>query len=83
MGLEACLFDLDGVLVDTAKYHYLAWKQLANSLGFDFSEEEYFCFIFDFVPLCAGNFACSDPYKIFQPAWFIMRIITSEVKHKL
>ena len=40
MGLEACLFDLDGVLVDTAKYHYLAWKQLANSLGFDFSEEE-------------------------------------------
>jgi beta-phosphoglucomutase len=40
MGVEACLFDLDGVLVDTAKYHYLAWKQLANSLGFDFSEEE-------------------------------------------
>ncbi|WP_312137909.1 beta-phosphoglucomutase [Sphingobacterium sp.] len=38
MGLQACLFDLDGVLVDTAKYHYLAWKQLANSLGFDFTE---------------------------------------------
>ncbi|WP_149527424.1 beta-phosphoglucomutase [Sphingobacterium hotanense] len=38
MGLQACLFDLDGVLVDTAKYHYLAWKQLANSLGFDFKE---------------------------------------------
>ncbi|WKK58767.1 beta-phosphoglucomutase [Sphingobacterium sp. BN32] len=38
MGLQAVLFDLDGVLVDTAKYHYLAWKQLANSLGFDFTE---------------------------------------------
>src|SRR5690606_12655438 len=38
MGLQACLVDLDGVLVDTAKYHYLAWKQLANSLGFDFTE---------------------------------------------
>ncbi|GGE25121.1 MULTISPECIES: beta-phosphoglucomutase [Sphingobacterium] len=40
MGLEACLFDLDGVLVDTAKYHYLAWKQLANTLGLDFTEKE-------------------------------------------
>ncbi|MBB2149607.1 beta-phosphoglucomutase [Pedobacter gandavensis] len=34
----ACIFDLDGVLVDTAVYHYKAWKQLANSLGFDFTE---------------------------------------------
>jgi beta-phosphoglucomutase len=33
----ACIFDLDGVLVDTAVYHYQAWKKLANSLGFDFS----------------------------------------------
>ena len=40
MGLKACLFDLDGVLVDTAKYHFLAWKQLANFLGFDFSEQQ-------------------------------------------
>ncbi|MDR2585063.1 MAG: beta-phosphoglucomutase [Prevotellaceae bacterium] len=36
----ACLFDLDGVLVDTAKYHYLAWKLLAKELGFHFSEED-------------------------------------------
>lgn len=34
------IFDLDGVIVDTAKYHYLAWKKMANELGFDFSEEE-------------------------------------------
>ena len=38
--IEACLFDLDGVIVDTAKYHYLAWKRLANDLGFDFTEEQ-------------------------------------------
>lgn len=36
----ACLFDLDGVLVDTAVYHYQAWKDLANSLGFDFTEAQ-------------------------------------------
>lgn len=39
-GIKACLFDLDGVIVDTAKYHYKAWKKMANSLGFDFSEKE-------------------------------------------
>lgn len=32
------IFDLDGVIVDTAKYHYLAWKELANSIGIDFTE---------------------------------------------
>ena len=36
----ACIFDLDGVLVDTAVYHYKAWKQLANDLGFDFTEAQ-------------------------------------------
>ena len=34
---QGAIFDLDGVLVDTAKYHYLAWKQLADELGFDFT----------------------------------------------
>ncbi|MEB8327863.1 beta-phosphoglucomutase [Flavobacteriaceae bacterium KMM 6897] len=34
------IFDLDGVIVDTAKYHYLAWRKLANELGFDFTEEQ-------------------------------------------
>ena len=33
---RAALFDLDGVIVDTAKYHYRAWKRLAAELGFDF-----------------------------------------------
>ncbi|WP_457611554.1 beta-phosphoglucomutase [Lutibacter sp.] len=34
------IFDLDGVIVDTAKYHYLAWKNLANSLGFNFTKKQ-------------------------------------------
>ncbi|MBP1045245.1 beta-phosphoglucomutase [Enterococcus sp. BWM-S5] len=38
--MKGAIFDLDGVLVDTAKYHYLAWKKLANQLGFDFSEAD-------------------------------------------
>ncbi|WP_276375000.1 beta-phosphoglucomutase [Chryseolinea sp. H1M3-3] len=33
--IRACIFDLDGVLVDTAHYHFLAWKRLANELGFE------------------------------------------------
>ena len=37
--IRAALFDLDGVLVDTAKYHYLAWKRLAGGLGFAFTPE--------------------------------------------
>lgn len=35
---KAAIFDLDGVLVDTARYHYLAWKRLARQLGFEFRE---------------------------------------------
>ncbi len=38
--IKACLFDLDGVIVDTAKYHFLAWRRLCNELGFDLTEEE-------------------------------------------
>ena len=37
---SACIFDLDGVLVDTAIYHYEAWKRLANTLGFDFTHAQ-------------------------------------------
>jgi len=37
MEIKACLFDLDGVVVDTARYHYLAWKKIADDLGFSFS----------------------------------------------
>ncbi len=40
MSQKAIIFDLDGVIVDTAKYHYLAWKSLASKLNFDFTEEQ-------------------------------------------
>ena len=40
MHKKGFIFDLDGVIVDTAKYHFLAWKKLANSIGVDFSEEQ-------------------------------------------
>ena len=39
MNNKAFLFDLDGVIVDTAKYHFLAWKKIANQLGINFTEE--------------------------------------------
>lgn len=38
--INACIFDLDGVVVDTAKYHFIAWKALAQELGFDFTPED-------------------------------------------
>lgn len=34
------IFDLDGVIVDTAKFHFLAWQKLANSFGFDITEAQ-------------------------------------------
>ncbi|MEP2279498.1 beta-phosphoglucomutase [Maribacter sp.] len=34
------IFDLDGVIVDTAKYHFLAWHKLAKELGFEFTKEQ-------------------------------------------
>lgn len=38
--IKAFIFDLDGVIVDTAVYHFKAWKKLANTLGFDFTEAQ-------------------------------------------
>lgn len=37
---KGVVFDLDGVLVDTAIYHFQAWKRLANELGIDFTAAE-------------------------------------------
>jgi len=37
---STAIFDLDGVIMNTAKYHYLAWKRLAEQIGFDFSVNE-------------------------------------------
>ena len=40
MSKKGFIFDLDGVIVDTAKYHFLAWKKLAKSIGVDFTESQ-------------------------------------------
>jgi len=40
MNKKCFIFDLDGVIVDTAKYHFMAWKNLANSIGIDFSHAQ-------------------------------------------
>ncbi len=37
---KAFIFDLDGVIVDTAKYHFLAWKKLADSLNIEFTHDD-------------------------------------------
>ncbi len=39
MNIKACIFDLDGVIVDTAKYHFIAWREIALQLGFEFTEQ--------------------------------------------
>lgn len=38
--IKGFLFDLDGVIVDTAKYHFLAWKRLADDLGINFTSDD-------------------------------------------
>ena len=40
MEIKGCIFDLDGVIVDTARYHYQAWKRMAQLFGGDLSHEQ-------------------------------------------
>lgn len=40
MSNKTFIFDLDGVIVDTAKYHFLAWQRLASQLGIEFTPEQ-------------------------------------------
>jgi beta-phosphoglucomutase len=39
MNKKAFIFDLDGVIVDTARYHYSAWQKIATELKIDFTLE--------------------------------------------
>ena len=41
MKAKACIFDFDGVIVDSEKYHHIAWEQIAIDLGVPFSYQEY------------------------------------------
>lgn len=38
--IRACIFDLDGVIVDTASHHFVAWRRLADELGVPFSIDD-------------------------------------------
>ena len=40
MRKKGVIFDLDGVIVDTAKFHFLAWKEIARKLGYNFTEKD-------------------------------------------
>lgn len=37
--MKGIIFDLDGVIVSTDHYHYLAWKDMSNSINIDFNEK--------------------------------------------
>lgn len=38
--IKACIFDLDGVIVDTAKYHFVAWQRLGREFGYELTEKQ-------------------------------------------
>ena len=40
MALRGCLFDMDGVIVDSAMHHFVAWQRLADELSITFTEED-------------------------------------------
>jgi len=40
MKTYAVIFDLDGVLTDTAEFHFIAWQAIANNLGIEFNQED-------------------------------------------
>lgn len=40
MSLNACIYDLDGVITDTAKYHYQSWKWVADQLEYNLTEKQ-------------------------------------------
>ncbi|CEH34100.1 HAD-like domain [Romboutsia lituseburensis] len=39
MKFKGIIFDLDGVITDTAEYHYIAWKHLAKKLDIEIDRE--------------------------------------------
>ena len=55
MKIHTCaLFDLDGVIVDTANYHFLAWRKIASNFGFEF-EFQIYTYIFLEYRMCEST----------------------------
>jgi len=44
-GIKALLFDLDGVLTDTARVHFKAWKQMFEQHGYKFEQHDYDAYV--------------------------------------
>lgn len=61
---KACIFDFDGVIVDSEKYHHLGWVWIADKLGVDFQYEEY-------APFKSSGRAVIIPY-LFKKAGKVM-----------
>ena len=38
--MKAFIFDLDGIIVDTAKYHFKSWKIISKNFGFELSKTQ-------------------------------------------
>lgn len=60
MKAKACIFDFDGVIVDSEKYHHVAWEQVAHAIGVTLTYEEY-------APLKSAGRQVVIPY-LFQKA---------------
>lgn len=67
--IKAVLFDLDGVIVFTDRYHYLGWKKLADERGWAFDEE--------LIPINTQPDGSPAAYRL-GPArsWFITSVFT-------
>lgn len=62
---KACIFDFDGVVVDSEKYHHLGWQWVAQELGVDITYEEY-------APFKSAGRAKTIPY-LFEKAGRVMQ----------
>jgi len=81
MEIKGLIFDLDGVLIDTAKYHFRSWIKLADTLGFTLNDkiEEQLKGISRMnsleIVLKQGNITCSEEEKIKMAAqkndWYL------------
>ena len=63
--IKACIFDFDGVVIDSEKYHHLGWLWVANELGVDLTYEEY-------APFKSAGRAKMIPY-LFEKAGKVMQ----------